>query len=251
MTIKIKIKRSEVSNSVPATSELEVGEICMNIVDQKVYTRKSDDSIVTVSETISGKSALGLVSTDTSSTAGPEIDLFRNSFSPFDSDELGKIEWSGENDNGDKKVYAKIQSKLVDASASSEDGELELHVIENGTITNVATLKSDGIHFETGHGLHFADGTSLTTSTGSGGGSGMTDVVDDLTPQLGGNLDLQSYTLSTVSLSNGSCYSNPNTITGDTTVTTGTLKNMFMMGQITVNDNCTLTIAGDGVLQII
>ena len=225
MTIKIKIKRSEVSNSVPATSELEVGEICMNIVDQKIYTRKSDDSIVTVSETISGKSALGLVSTDTSSTAGPEIDLFRNSFSPFDSDELGKIEWSGENDNGDKKVYAKIQSKLVDASASSEDGELELHVIENGTITNV--------------------------STGSGGGSGMTDVVDDLTPQLGGNLDLQSYTLSTVSLSNGSCYSNPNTITGDTTVTTGTLKNMFMMGQITVNDNCTLTIAGDGVLQII
>ncbi len=98
--------------------------------------------------------------------------------------------------------------------------------------------------------------TGTTTATSFyGDGSNLTgialDVVNDTTPQLGGNLDLQSYTLSTVSLSNGSCYSNPNTITGDTTVTTGTLKNMFMMGQITVNDNCTLTIAGDGVLQII
>ena len=81
--------------------------------------------------------------------------------------------------------------------------------------------------------------------------AGITDVADDTTPQLGGNLDLQTYTLSNVSLANGGFYSNPNTITGDATVTTAALKNMFLMGQISVNDTYTWTIAGDGVLSII
>ncbi len=81
--------------------------------------------------------------------------------------------------------------------------------------------------------------------------AGITDIVDDTTPQLGGNLDLQTYTLSNVSLANGGFYSNPNTITADATVTTAALKNMFLMGQISVNDTYTWTIAGDGVLQII
>ena len=81
--------------------------------------------------------------------------------------------------------------------------------------------------------------------------AGITDVVDDTTPQLGGNLDLQTYTLSNVSLANGGFYSNPNTITADATVTTAALKNMFLMGQISVNDTYTWTIAGDGVLSII
>ena len=48
----IKIKRSETSNSIPTTSDIAVGEICMNIADQKLYTRKSDDSIVTISDAI-------------------------------------------------------------------------------------------------------------------------------------------------------------------------------------------------------
>jgi len=81
--------------------------------------------------------------------------------------------------------------------------------------------------------------------------AGIASVADDSTPQLGGNLDLQTYTLSNVSLANGGFYSNPNTITADATVTTAALKNMFLMGQITVNDTYTWTIAGDGVLQII
>ena len=81
--------------------------------------------------------------------------------------------------------------------------------------------------------------------------AGILNVVDDTSPQLGGNLDLQTYTLSNVSLANGGFYSNPNTITADATVTTAALKNMFLMGQISVNDTYTWTIAGDGVLSII
>tara|TARA_R100001530_G_scaffold20052_1_gene16817 strand:- start:99 stop:974 length:876 start_codon:yes stop_codon:yes gene_type:complete len=79
----------------------------------------------------------------------------------------------------------------------------------------------------------------------------LTDIVQDGSPQLGGNLDTQAYTLSNAALAQGGVFSNPNTVTGNTTVTTAALKNMFMMGQISVNDTYTWTIAGDGVLTII
>ena len=162
----IKLKRSETAGSSPASGDLEVGEVCMNLVDGILYTKKIDGTIVTVAQKNGGMSSLELVSLDTGSSAGPDIDLFRDSFSPFDSDELGKIDFSGENDSSDKKVFAKIVSKISDATSSTEDGELELHVIKNGTVTNVATIKSDGIHFSAGNGLYFSDGTSIVSSSG-------------------------------------------------------------------------------------
>ena len=48
MAIVLKPKKSETASSVPTTSDLAVGEICMNVVDRKIYTRKSDNSIVVV-----------------------------------------------------------------------------------------------------------------------------------------------------------------------------------------------------------
>ena len=159
----IKIKRSETSNSVPTTNDLEVGEICMNIADQKLYTRMSDDTIVTVSETITGKPELELISTDTSSSSGPDIDLYRNSFSPFDSDAIGEIRFSGENDVSEKVVFSKISTKLLDASDGTEDGSIEIHIMNSGVVENIINIKSDGIHLSSGKGIHFADGSSITT----------------------------------------------------------------------------------------
>ena len=49
----------------------------------------------------------------------------------------------------------------------------------------------------------------------------------------------------------GTTFSNYNTISGNTTITTSSTKNMFLMGEITVADTYTWTIAGNGVLQII
>ena len=53
MPIVIKPKKSETASAVPTTGDLAVGEICMNIADQKIYTRKSNNSIVVVSSHIS------------------------------------------------------------------------------------------------------------------------------------------------------------------------------------------------------
>ena len=48
MVAVLKPKKSETASAVPTTSDLAVGEICMNVADQKVYTRKSDNSIVII-----------------------------------------------------------------------------------------------------------------------------------------------------------------------------------------------------------
>ena len=164
MTNIIKIKRSETTNSIPTINDLAVGELCMNIADQKLYTRKSDDSIVTVSDAVVGKTSLELISSDTSAAAGPVLDLYRNSFSPFDSDAIGEIKFQGENDNSDKVVFAKITSKISDASASSEDAIIEFHVQEDGTSGAVIQIKGDGIHIMSGNKITFADGTTMSTA---------------------------------------------------------------------------------------
>ena len=62
MAIVIKPKKSETASAVPTTSDLAVGEICMNIADRKIYTRKSNNSIVVVSshvETDVGATSVG------------------------------------------------------------------------------------------------------------------------------------------------------------------------------------------------
>ena len=48
MATVIKPKKSETAAAVPTTSDIAIGEICINVTDQKIYTRKSDDSIVVI-----------------------------------------------------------------------------------------------------------------------------------------------------------------------------------------------------------
>lgn len=181
----IKIKRSETSNSVPTISDLAVGEICMNITDQKLYTRKSDDSIVTVSDAISGTPELELISDDASSNSGPILDLYRNSFSPFDSDAIGEIKFQGENSTSNKVVFAKITSKIADATDSTEDGIIELHVQENGTSEAIIQIKGDGIHIMSGKQITFADGTTMSTASSGGASAQQLEQVTTLAIALG------------------------------------------------------------------
>ena len=122
MANTIQIKRSETDNAVPTTGNLSVGELGINIVDQKIYTRDSSNNIVVLSETINGKANLELVSTDAGSAAAPTIDLYRNSFSPFDTDAIGEIKFQGKNDAGGKIVFSKITTIIDDAEELIEFG---------------------------------------------------------------------------------------------------------------------------------
>jgi hypothetical protein len=164
MANTIQIKRSETANAVPTTGNLSVGELGINIVDQKIYTRDSSNNIVVLSETINGKANLELVSTDAGSAAAPIIDLYRNSFSPFDTDAIGEIKFQGKNDAGGKIVFSKITTIIDDASSSTEYGSMELHVVKNGADYTPVKVKNDGLHLTTGNKITFGDGTAQTTA---------------------------------------------------------------------------------------
>ena len=58
MAIVIKPKKSETAAAVPTPSDIAVGEICINVTDQKIYTRKSDNSIVVIASTTAAGATL-------------------------------------------------------------------------------------------------------------------------------------------------------------------------------------------------
>ena len=58
MVAVLKPKKSETASAVPTTSDLAVGEICINVTDQKIYTRKSDNSIVVIASTTAAGATL-------------------------------------------------------------------------------------------------------------------------------------------------------------------------------------------------
>ena len=124
--------------------------------------------------------SLLITTTENSSTAGPVITLKRNSASPADADYLGQLKFLGENDNDQEITYAKITSKIQDASDGSEDGLIEFMNKKAGTNTITARLRSDSFQLLNGTTLD-VDGsgtfagsvtaTSLTTNTISSNGS--------------------------------------------------------------------------------
>ena len=77
---------------------------------------------------------LTLVSTDTDAGVGPNLNLYRNSGSPADSDVLGVVTFNGRNDNSQDVMYARQLSYITDASDGTEDGTFKLQTMVAGTI---------------------------------------------------------------------------------------------------------------------
>ena len=58
MASQIKLKRSTTASQVPTTSDVAVGEVAVNTVDQKIYMRSST-GIVTIADTATGSGSAG------------------------------------------------------------------------------------------------------------------------------------------------------------------------------------------------
>ena len=185
---------------------------------------------------ISTTGNLTITSTDAGSGAGPEVMLIRDSSSPADADYIGVIKFIGEDDGGSSQTYAKISGKIGDASAGSEDGVMEFALVSGGSNEIVMRLKNDHLLLNTGNTLKFEGSTAdahettltvtdptadrtitLPNATGTvlltdGDGSNLTgissDLVNDTSPQLGGNLDVNGNAI--VSASNGNIAITPN-----------------------------------------
>ncbi len=76
---------------------------------------------------------VALVSTDADASDGPILEMFRNSSSPADDDDLGLIKFFGENDASEKIEYGIIEVKAVDVSDGTEDGSINFTAMLNGT----------------------------------------------------------------------------------------------------------------------
>jgi hypothetical protein len=170
-------------------------------------------NISTTSTSISTAN-LTLTTTEDTSSAGPIIDLKRNSASPADGDYLGQIKFKGENDADQEVVYAKITAKTSDVTDTTEDGLIEFALKKAGSNNIGARLTSTDFKLINGTGLEVG-GYSFPTSDGSASqflqtnGSGtlsftsitqatgneLENVVEDTTPQLGGDLDTQTNTI--------------------------------------------------------
>jgi len=61
---------------------------------------------------------------DPDASAGPKIDLYRNSASPANDDILGQIKFTGEDDNDEKFQYVNIKGKILNVANGSEVGAL-------------------------------------------------------------------------------------------------------------------------------
>ena len=161
-----------------------------------------------------------ITSTDSSSSAGPIQEFYKNSSSPADGDYLGQIKFQGENDAGQKVLYAKVTGKISDVTDTTEDGLIEFALRKAGSNSIGARLTSTDLKLINGTGLEVAGNATLsgtlnghTIPGGTGtlaltSDIGSTDVSADSTPQLGGDLDVNGNSI--VSASNGNIAITPN-----------------------------------------
>jgi hypothetical protein len=131
-----------------------------------------------------------LTNTDGGASASPIIVLDRQSASPADADYLGRIQFKGKDDGAGNDTYAQISGKIIDASAGSEDGAIEVSIKKAGSSTIVSRQKSDKLQLLNGTQLS-VDGTSEFT--------GEVTMTDDLV--VTGNLTVNGAT-TTVSTTN-------------------------------------------------
>lgn len=89
------------------------------------------DAGITISTT-DNTSNLILTSTDADANVGPVLELYRNSSSPADNDELARIYFYGENDNDEKIEYGLIRATIVDASDSDEGSLMQFLTYTGG-----------------------------------------------------------------------------------------------------------------------
>lgn len=112
------------------------------------------DSDVTISHTADTGLTLSAGNNDTTlqldsnaddADAAPQLIFNRTSDSPADGDFTGIIKFRQENDNNQQFTSANIAAKATDVSDGTEDSELILKSMVNGTLTAGLTLSGSGI----------------------------------------------------------------------------------------------------------
>ena len=99
---------------------------------------------------------LRLESTDAGAGLGPQIGLYRNSSSPAPGDNLGSINFYGEDSAGNQTTYATIESETYGVSNGTESGRLHFKVIESASlISRLYINHAETVVNESSHNVDF------------------------------------------------------------------------------------------------
>lgn len=116
----------------------------------------------TITTTAAGN-ILTLTSTDAGATAGPAVELFRDSASPAASDIGGYVYFTGRNSAATKKILAEVIVQSQDVTAGSEDAIVILRNIIAGAINTAVTLGA-GVYLGSATGGDKGAGTLNATA---------------------------------------------------------------------------------------
>ena len=97
--------------------------------------------------TSGNEDTLTLKSTDADATEGPNLILQRDSGSPADGDDIGRIDFDADNDAGEVTRFVTLRGNISDASNGSEDGQFLMQQMIAGSEVNTMRVKPDEIVF--------------------------------------------------------------------------------------------------------
>jgi len=131
-----------------------------------------------------------LNSTDAGATAGPLLDLYRNSASPAASDTIGEIEFNGQDSAGNKQQYALIHGSILSPTSTTEQGQIHFETATAGALTEkmiigttnlvineIGAVFNVRIEGDTDANLFFTDATNDRIGVGTASPSVKLDVV--------------------------------------------------------------------------
>jgi hypothetical protein len=139
-----------------------------------------------------------LNSTDAGATAGPLLDLYRNSASPAASDTIGEIEFNGQDSAGNKQQYALIHGSILSPTSTTEQGQIHFETATAGAstekmiigttnlvINEIGAIFNVRIEGDTDANLFYTDATNSRVGVGTVGPTEKLDVV-------GGNIRIDN-----------------------------------------------------------
>lgn len=122
----------------------------------ETLSNKTFDGL-TISGTATG-TLLTITSTEAGASAGPDLELYRDSASPAASDIIGGVLFYGEDSAGNKELYGSVRSTIIDHTSASEDGEVTIRTVGAGTV-------ADRLHVRLGAYMEGATGTDKGAGT--------------------------------------------------------------------------------------
>ena len=191
MANTIKHKRGTTD---PGADDLVVGELAINTTDGGVFTKTDGGTVVEVSGSGGGSAP----------TAGNGIDVTGSEVSVDLKANGGLVIEGTDNELAVDLAATAITGTLAvgdggtGVTTTPSNGQL---LIGNGTNYSVSTLTA-------GTNISITNDSGSITIAASGSGSGITSVSADTNPQLGGDLDVSTYSIT--STSNGDVNLDPN-----------------------------------------